>query len=1025
MKWFLRGLTYLACSVLLAHADQAGDLYTKGTNALSQGDYATAAQALDQIITGYPTTPNIDAVRMRAGFAYLQLGDYPKAIDRLSKETTPSAPMDNKATALFYLGYAQLLQGGKLTGDSQRNAMFAQAANTMTQLLSFIKANPSPDNNGYLAEAYYNRALAEFYKEDLHAAEADVQVLVGPSFQANLRRNDYYLLLGNLYAREASEAMTAKKSADEVKPLVAKAIEAFDHVANDPNALVQANDANAAEADILYLAASLDLPDTSGYQKALDAYRKIIRKDDLVQLQQTRLDQLKAQSQSQLQGSQGATLATENSRLIDRENGRLQDLKSGPDPIIQALIRIAECYNTMKQGDEARTVIHRLAHATLTKEQQQEVDFALIYSYVLGGQTDKADKALTDYLAKHPGDPQAEGLSVQMAKSLMDRKDYAGGLSQANRSLKDFPNGKYVGEAIEMKAQALKSLGRFDEAKKVADDYLQANPRSPVAIGLFISDAQVATAHGDLNGALADYAKVKDNTSATPEIQAAGDIGYIQTLQSLGRIDDVIAESKAFTAKYPNNPDLRSVLVMQGVAMDQKHDPGAVAALQDVAKKFPQDDANSPAPFALFYVVNIYQRANNIPAMIQAANDLKKAFPAQYKLLLQAADAVSAVDVKEKKFDLAIAEYQPLADGTDPEVSAVARTKIGGIWLKAAKALGPYQSMQEDAQRAEAQKRLGSAEQAFVGVLKSSPDQLKAVDNAFQGLDDVLAQRRSWGLLKEPDFDAYLDKVTADLTDPDMKARVELAKAGLVFIIKQGEKQYPAALARFRAAITASPNLHLTRVEASQYGQLLLAAKDYTTAEQVYTALLEGDPKDQETQADGDYGLGATYLAQGDVAKAATYFAAMKKLPGGAAWHPHILQANFGLALAGEQSGQPNDLAAAKATYAGLMQASQAGVELQAKAMLGYGRILQKEGATTAPVVPGTIEYAVHYFQQVDTIFGAAVPELSAEGLYDAGQVYDKAGDKANAKKQYDTILKNYSTSAPDWAAKAQAAGGS
>ncbi len=50
------------------------------------------------------------------------------------------------------------------------------------------------------------------------------------------------------------------------------------------------------------------------------------------------------------------------------------------------------------------------------------------------------------------------------------------------------------------------------------------------------------------------------------------------------------------------------------------------------------------------------------------------------------------------------------------------------------------------------------------------------------------------------------------------------------------------------------------------------------------------------------------------------------------------------------------------------------------------------------------------------------MPELSAQGLYAAGQAYDRAGDKANAKKQYDAILANYKTTAPDWAAKAQEA---
>ncbi len=89
-------------------------------------------------------------------------------------------------------------------------------------------------------------------------------------------------------------------------------------------------------------------------------------------------------------------------------------------------------------------------------------------------------------------------------------------------------------------------------------------------------------------------------------------------------------------------------------------------------------------------------------------------------------------------------------------------------------------------------------------------------------------------------------------------------------------------------------------------------------------------------QADGYYGLGTAYLQQGDLAQAISYFKKMKALPGGAAWHPRILDADYALALAAERSGQPADLAAAKQTYANIMaKANQAGIELLAKATLG------------------------------------------------------------------------------------------
>jgi tetratricopeptide (TPR) repeat protein len=1021
VKWFFCLGAWLLLPVVLLRADQATDLYNKGVEALKGNDYQTATQNFDQILTNFPSTPIIHQVRIQDGLAYLHLGNFAKTVEVLSKEALPGTP--TQGTALFYTALAQLQLANKQTNDGARNTAFAQAAATMTKLITAITSAPTDENRQYLEEAYYNRALAEFYQDKLSVAEEDAQRLLQPPFNNSLSRPDYLLLLGNLYARETGEQMSAKKPADFVQGLAAKAIDAFDRASNDPNALVQANEARLAKAQLLFLVASLDLPSIDGYQKALDAFHAVRRKADLIPLQEQHVKDLITRNQSQLQsGVGGTTLATENSRLIERETGRLADLKDAPDPIVQALIGIAQCYNSMKQGDDSRTVLHRLAQASLTPEQQQQVDFALIYSYVLGGETAKADTALNEYHTKHPNDKQTEGLNVQMAADLIDRKDYQGALHQAEHSLELFPQGQYAAEAIELKAQALTGMGQLDAAKSVEDDYLRANPTSPVALGLLLSRAQGETAKGDLNAALADYGKVKDATGATPQLQSSGTAGYIQTLQTLNRSDEVIRESQTFATKYPTSPLLPNVLVMSAVSMDKKHDPGAVAALQDVARKFPADEEGSPAPFALFYVVNIYQRSGNVPAMIQAANDLAKAFPARYSLLLEAADDVGAAYLKEKKFDLAIAEYQPLTTAPQADVAATARAKIGDIWLKSAKSLGAYQSMQQQAQRDEAEKQLGSAEQSFLDVLKNNGDQLTAVDEALQGLVGVMLQRRSWGLLKEPDFEAYLTKATVELTDPGIQTRIELAKADLVFHERDGAKHYPEALARFRAAIAANASLPLTRTESNHYGELLLAAKDYPTARQVYNTLLEGDPRDPYTEADAYYGLGASYLAEGNVAEAKNYFEKMKALPGGAAWNGHILEANYGLAYAAEQAGQPADRATAKAAYSALMQSSAASVPVQAKAMLGYARILALEGHTTAPEVAGTMESAVTYDRQVDTLFGLAVPELSAEGLYQAGQLYDKAGDKANAQLEYQAVLKTYQDAAPDWAAKAKAA---
>jgi outer membrane protein assembly factor BamD (BamD/ComL family) len=610
----------------------ADDLYNKGVAEMANEKWDAAAKDYEAIVTGYPTGAHVDDARISAGYAHLRANEYPEAIAILAKQAADPTKPQYRATALYFTSLAQFTEGQKEKDPTKAHDYFKQAVGSLTSLIELCSTAPTPENKGYLEPSIYYRALAQFLRDDFDDSEKDLLQLL-KQFPASRSRPDYWVRLGSVYMTETNQAVTDKKSSDEIVARAQKAIDAFDHVSTDPNALVQANDANMSKGEILFMIAQIDST-AAGYKKALDAYRQVRRKDDMIALQQSRIDQLKQQIAKVLSTAL-ASYSNEDSLLIEREESRLTELKNGPDPIILALIRMAECYVNMKQPDEARTILHRLAHASLPPEQQQEVDFQTLYSYVLGGQTDQADKALTDYLAKHGTDPQASSISYQIAAKLLERKDYPAALAQALRSLKDFPppKGKYWEDATALEAQILTQMKRIPESNKIVDDFLKANPSSPKAINLLLTRAQNEAESKNFDAALADFKTVKDNAAASPELRSAGYAGYIQTLHSLKKYDDVIAEAKNYATQYPKGRALSSVLLFSALSMAEKHDPAAVAALQDIAKTYPTDAA---APFALFTIIKIYQQGNNVPGMIQAANDLRKAFPEAYPFLIQA-----------------------------------------------------------------------------------------------------------------------------------------------------------------------------------------------------------------------------------------------------------------------------------------------------------------------------------------------------------------------------------------------------
>ncbi len=1034
MKWLLIGLLCLSCSTTWVRAQAAGDIYNKAIGELNNNQFDAAAADFDTIIKSYPTFAQIDEAHILGGRAYLFASKYAEAIDRLQKEADPSAKPALRGTGLFLTALAQFFAAQK-SNDSK---MYTADVATLTALTDFIAKNPTPDNKTYLEQALYYRALANFGLDNYTAAVTDLNTLTtDPQFATSLQRPDYFLLLGSAYASQTNDAVGKKAAPDTILALSDKAIAAYDLVINDPNALVSANEASMQKANLDFLLAQLAAADpdksAAAYQKALDAFRKVKRKDDLIKFQQDRLDQLRknqadAAAAAAAAPPGGATYNNQTELTINREQGRLDGLQKAPDPIIEALIRMAECYVNLKQPDEARTILHRVARAKLTDDQQKEVDFQILYSYVLGGQTDAADKALSAYLAKHAGDPQAAGLSAQIAAKLLDRKDYQGALKQALQSLKDFPNGPAAGNAITLEAQALTGLGRIKESNAVADEYLKANPTSPLANSLLLSRAANESSSGDLPSTLVDYGKVKDNASADADTQAAAALGYIETLQKLERFDEVIQEAKTYETKFPTSKQLGYVMLFGAQALDRKNDPTAVLALQDVARKFPQDPVI--APLALYYVVENYRRAKNLPLMTQAAKDLQAACPTAYPQIMLADTAVADALVGEKKFDDAAAIYEPLTKTSDAAVAAEAQNKIGDVRFAQAKtfhylSLPPAGTPGVTVTRADAEKVLDAAAAAYVDNLKTRSDQLTAVGNSISGMVNVAKLRRTWGLLKEDsDMEGYLTSAIGT-TSGEVAARIEMAKAGLVFVSKNGAAQFPAALDRFKKVTADNPGVKLTRQETENFGELLLAAKDYDGAAKVYGDLLAGgSANDTAALGTAYYGLGAVAFGQGNVAKAKDYFLKLEGLPDRGAWHPHIMDASFVIALADEQSGKPEDITAAQAIYGQIMKSPQAGGVLQTKALLGYGRLLEKAGNAINPTAAGPNEYAIHYYLQPNLMFATATPEQSAEGLYLAGQAYDKAGDKANAKKQYDTLIATYATVAPDWVAKAKAAEG-
>ena len=380
--------------------------------------------------------------------------------------------------------------------------------------------------------------------------------------------------------------------------------------------------------------------------------------------------------------------------------------------------------------------------------------------------------------------------------------------------------------------------------------------------------------------------------------------------------------------------------------------------------------------------------------MIQAANDLRKAYPQAYALLAQSADAVSTILIKQRKFDQAIALYQPLVGRPQarrrrrrPNQNRrhLARGRQGSRLL-------PVDAPRDAGRggKAPGLRRAGLPRRA-----EEFPRPARCCGRRLRGTGPPSPNNAAPGVcLRTPIWKAIWASSGPIFPPPDMQARFELAKAGLVFLIKDGAKQYPAALDRFKKVINDNPGLALTRQETDQFRRIAPRGEGLS------------DRLENLRRLTGQCGAHRSSRAGRCLLRSRRHLArAGRSGPGpgllhqteSLAWRRPVASPTSSTPIlasrwrTNNRASQPTWMPPGK-TYAQLMQAPQGGFVLQAKAMLGYGRLLEKAGYAVKPSPQGPNEYAVHYYQEPNLLYGPAVPALSAEGLFDAGQAYEKAG---------------------------------
>ncbi len=981
-------------SVEFARGQDANSLFEEGRRALSGQAYDVAIERFESIIRDFPTSPIIDSVYLNLGLAQFFSGSLDQAILSFQRAVASTAPKDVREVATFYLAQAKLSFATNLPKDDPKHRVnFEEAVKNFTE---HIESFPDAAT---VEDAIYGRAIANYSIENVADAEADLKILI-QRYSASPNIADYRLLLGSIYAQETFRSINNKKEQSLIESQAQKALAILQEIKQASSEyVIAANEARLLSAELLLAIANEN--NLKPAEEAIEIARGTLNKATIQRELEAAIETLRANFR-QANLSNNLRLAESIQLRINRRRAQLEDLSKRPDPIIRAWITIGQAYFRIGKLDEARVVMSHVAPHT-SEEQGKLAEFTRILTYALQGAVEEADGLFNDYLKKYPNDSQADSVSLQIGINLMEMKEYAAALLQFEKSLKDFPQGRNADTAKIKRAEALVGLGRFEEAIQSLMDFIAKAGENPMVHNARFLLATVYAQTKNFEEAAKIYKELaEDPKSGEQQPLAAYQIAATYYLAN--QWEPAIDAFAKFISSYPDHPSAAQAYYFKMISEDKKGDLDAARQTAEaLAAKFPE--ANF-APAALDYVGRQFNAKARFDEMVQTYEKLIEFFPKSKEASMGYFMLARNLEW-QGQYQEAAEKYNTIAE--DPKNSyapAALQAKVS-MWLKAAISLGAYSAITEE-EKEQWKQFLRNSEESAIELIKRFPSSIE-VPQALDELIKMLRVKSDAGQITPEEANDYFKNLRQKFESPLAQARIYAAEAGLYFQKNQMEAAYDT----FKNLLKEYPDASLGAEDWNRYASLLLANKKLDDALSIFSKIQKEFPRDPRAMANATYGLGATYLAQGEMSKAIPYFEELKaKYP----WSEKIMEAEFALAMADEQS---NLLDQALDRYRTVIMSNISAPELKAQAMIASGKILEKQNKLL-PNPQTNDPNAESFYLQPDAFFRESTPLSSAEGLYLAAQINIRQNNTTKAKEILQRLLNTSGYSETPWYKKAE-----
>jgi len=976
----------------------------------SAGNYAGASDAYQKILKDYPTDAVVPTASVQLAFSQYFLGQLDNAQTTLAKVLAfPGLPPDLAQLGDSFMPQILSSKAAALpAGDAKRKPAFEEAVKKYSDFLAKYPQAPEAES------VVYGRAIANFQIGNFDKVVEDMQSNIQKfpsSGTVDASRN----LLAIALATQGSAELT-KGGGDKGMGLLKQAESLLQQIITGKKDIALINDATFQLGEILFMQAAFspeaDRPDL--YKKALEAYRAILPKEEIIKLQEEKVKGFPALKAAAIRAN-NMGLRKQLDKDNERELRKLEEIKSKPDQIATAILKMGEIFYNAQKYNDSRVVIRHVTPFLTSDDEKMRALYYKTMGYALQNSVENAVQGYQEFTGAYKGRDIAESLPFAMGNMYLATGNPVEAIRYFDESLAQYPKGRIAGLSAVSKAQAQVSLKQYDEALKTFKEHLAKNPSPEVAVVAQYGIAGVYKETGKWDDAIAAYKAVKEKFPGSPQAVEA-DYWVAIATQQKGDDTSAVPLLEAFIKANEKHPLVPLAMYALGGAQIKlgKQAEGA-ATLAMLAEKFPDNQA---APYTYFMRAQLAGAAQKPDEVVALMRQFIEKYPADDKVFF-AYDSIAQNAVNAGKPDEGIAAYTDFVQRYPESAQAAgALTKVAELQRGNAERLAVNYSSLSPADQAKWKEAIDasvSTSEDLLAKYPSSPD-------LAQGLQSLLAAQRLLlraELKTDAQVEEYLQGLSEKASDAGAKSKILFTMASFI-----SEKDKPRALAKmneaYDAAVVYSPK------DLDIYGLALVGDKKYDEATAVFQKLIKDYPNPpgtpaanipllvQEAQATALFGLGRVAQEKQMTTEAGKLFQQYKALY---PWAQHVLEADYGIAESLRVENKPDE---ALALLPAIIRAPNASAELRANSFLLGGNIMKKktEDATDPKQKTEAREQAIDFYLKIAQFY-SGVPAAASEGLWQGAQLLEEQAntitDPKTKAKQLDRAKDAYKQLAKDY----------